>query len=369
MLSLRPTLKATVLLAVVTQFSIGCATWQGGTIANKPGSQQRAVAQTGAQEQQAKFASSSKELKNPRKMHLAYAKWQEHVGNVDNARSSYEFLLSKQPKSADAQLGLARLDLLAGRKAQAEQRFLASLKSNPTNPLVMDSVGQFYASQKRYDESVEILNRGLQADPNSQSIRFHLAVALAKSGDIAAATPHFVRTVGDAEAHYNLGVILHDQGNIAGSEQQFQQALLKRPDLEQARTWLSDIQREKEARYGTSTAMNQQHNSQFVSQSRQPNQQARPQPQSRQPQIRRASQNNIGRSNGPTIRPAASSNIRNQLQQRNQEVVDPFRHSAPSQQPGFGHTSLQGGHSLPPQQDIPPNMTPQQYEQWKNQLQ
>ena len=367
MLSLRPTFTATILIGFVTQFSIGCATWQGGTIANKPASQQKTAGATKDQEQQAKFASSSKDLKNPRKVHLAYAKWQEHVGNIEDARNSYEFLLSKQPKSADAQLGLARLDLLAGRKAQAEQRFLAALKANPTNPLVMDAVGQFYASQKRYDEAVEILNRGIQADPNSQSIRFHLAVALAKSGDIAASTPHFVRTVGDAEAHYNLGVILYDQGNIAASEAQFQQALLKRPDLEQARTWLGDIQREKESRYGVSTATNRQRtatNSQLASHSRQ--QQHRPQPRA---QVRPASRNNLTRGNGPTIRPASSSNYRDRAEYQDRPVEDPFRQVGPiNGNSGFGPSNLQGGHSLPPQQDIPPNMTPQQYEQWKNQL-
>ena len=318
---------------------------------------------TNKQAQQAKFASSSKELKNPRKMHMAYAEWQEHVGNTNDARNSYEFILSKDPKSADAQLGLARLDLLAGRKQLAEQRFLATLKTNPTNPLVMDAVGQFYASQKRYDEAVEMISRSVQADPNNSTTRFHLAIALAKSGDIAAATPHFIRIVGEAEAHYNLGVILYGQGNISASEHQFEQALAQRPELEQARTWLSDIQREKQAQWPAATASTGQQQRAAPNSNQQATRYVLQ--QTVRPQIR-SGQSSYGRSSVPEIRPVS----------RSQEVTGQFQGSIQGQGgfrqglPSHSRPSLPSPSNISADQieSMRRSMTPQQFEQWQNQL-
>ncbi|MCH8278575.1 MAG: tetratricopeptide repeat protein, partial [Proteobacteria bacterium] len=70
--------------------------------------------------------------------------------------------------------------------------------------------------------------------PEETTYRYDLAVVLARSGRITEALPHFSRTVGDAEAHYNIGYILYKQGDLASAERQFQQALLTRPDLAEA---------------------------------------------------------------------------------------------------------------------------------------
>ena len=70
------------------------------------------------------------------------------------------------------------------------------------DPKVLDAVGQYYASQSRWDEAIEILTSAMRKAPEETTYRFHLAVALARSGDVDQAMPHFAKTVGDAEAHY-----------------------------------------------------------------------------------------------------------------------------------------------------------------------
>jgi len=70
-------------------------------------------------------------------------------------------------------------------------------------------------------------------------------VALVQSDNVPAALPHFINTVGDAEAHYNIGLILHRNGRLRESEQHLRLALSKNPDLKPARQWLETVQREQ----------------------------------------------------------------------------------------------------------------------------
>lgn len=189
-----------------------------------------------------------KKLKDPSKLDLAYAKWQEQLGNTSEARERYQRVLHDEPQSIEALLGLARMDQLAGRTAEAEQGFRKALKNSPNDPLVLDAFGQFYAAQEKWPQAIDTLKQGLQVAPNDDTIRFHLAVATAKSGDLATAKPLFVNSVGEAEAEYNLGLILHDQGKLDLAEQHFVQAVVKKPTLEQAQYWLGEIRVEKETK-------------------------------------------------------------------------------------------------------------------------
>ena len=187
-------------------------------------------------------------LKDPTKLDLAYAKWQEQLGNTSEARQRYQRVLHEEPQSVEALLGLARMDQLAGRTAEAEQGFRKALKNSSNDPLVLDALGQFYAAQEKWPQAIDILKQGLQAAPNDNWLRHHLAIATAKSGDLVTAKPLFVSSVGEAEAEYNLGLILHEQGKLELAEQHFALALVKKPTLEDAQTWLTEIRIEKETK-------------------------------------------------------------------------------------------------------------------------
>lgn len=192
--------------------------------------------------------SNRKKLRDPSKLDLAYAKWQEQLGNMSEARERYQRVLHDEPQSIEALLGLARMDQLAGRMPEAENGFRKALKSSPNDPLVLDALGQFYAAQEKWPQAIDVLKQGLQAAPNDNTIRFHLGVATAKSGDLNTAKGLFVNSVGEAEAEYNLGLILHDQGKLDLAEQHFVQAVVKKPTLEQAQYWLNEIRVEKETK-------------------------------------------------------------------------------------------------------------------------
>ncbi len=180
------------------------------------------------------------------KSQLAYANYQEQHGDRDEARRSYEKVLAADAKSVDAVIGLARLDQLAGRTAEAEAGFQKAIRMEPRSGRTLDALGQFYVEQKRFDEAIATLQGATAAAPESKDYRFHYAIALAKSGQIDLAMPHLVDSVGSPAAHYNIGLILHDRGDLAASEDQFAQAILENPRMTQAQYWLTEVQRERE---------------------------------------------------------------------------------------------------------------------------
>jgi Tfp pilus assembly protein PilF len=220
---------ATILCLFV---SLGCQT---------TGSGNRSLWQTFSNDPQA-------DLKDPERLHLAYAKLSEQTGDYTTARESYETALRQNQQTEEAILGLARLDLLAGRHAEAERRFKKAVEVAPTSPLTNEALGQYYLTQNRYAEAAAQLQRGLSVAPGSKRLRHKLGIALARGGNIVAAEPQFVQAVGDAEADYNIGLILYEQGHTAEAEQRFLQAVLKKPTLAPAQHWLDTIRQEHDAK-------------------------------------------------------------------------------------------------------------------------
>jgi Flp pilus assembly protein TadD len=185
-------------------------------------------------------------LKDTTELSLAYARWMEDVGNLVEARRKYTEVTESKPKNIEAILGLARIDQMSGRPHEAEQGFLKALKLDENSPVALHALGQFYASQERWPEAVKQLNRAMLSAPTEKKYRYDLAVALVHNGDVNTALSHFVRTVGDAEAHYNVGLILHEEGRLDEAADQMLRAVTKKPDLHEAQYWLDEIHREQE---------------------------------------------------------------------------------------------------------------------------
>ncbi|QDU80338.1 cellulose synthase subunit BcsC [Polystyrenella longa] len=180
-------------------------------------------------------------LEEPQEVHESYAKWQEQQGNLTEARQSYEFVLKQNPKSVDAMLGLARLDQLGGQAERAEKAIQDAQSIAPNDPSVLSALGQFYVSQGRFSEATDALQQAALISPNDTTVQYHLGVALARSGDLDSARPYFVRTVGEAEAHYNIGYILNEMGQSVAAEQELMASLQKKPDLQSSQQLLGDI--------------------------------------------------------------------------------------------------------------------------------
>ena len=140
----------------------------------------------------------------------AYGRWMERAGNGEVAADAYAKVLQSEPNHLDATLGLARIDAANGRPIEAEARFEKALRLAPSNADVLVACGQFDLDRGKVDSAAEKLLRAVELKPDATDARFALAIARTRQGRINEARTLFAASVGQAQAHYNLGVLLKD---------------------------------------------------------------------------------------------------------------------------------------------------------------
>ena len=178
---------------------------------------------------------------DPAKVHLAYAAWHEQTGNFQEARESYLKVLEKRRKDTEAMLGLARIDRAYGREAEADVQLKKALKYHPKDPKVLVAIGQVHAARHEWPEAMEKMHAAHNLAPYDTVYEYHLAVVQARSVDIDQSVAHFTRSVGKAEAHFNIAVILNEKGDKSEAESHLVQALKLKPELKQAQVALASL--------------------------------------------------------------------------------------------------------------------------------
>lgn len=181
------------------------------------------------------------DLKDPFSLQLAYARWQEHLGNADEARGAYQTALKKNPKSVEALVGLARLDELSQLPKLAERGYQEALKTHPKSALAMHALGKFYVNQERWKEGTHYLEMAARAESNNTRYQYDLGLALAQQGQYSAALEPMSVAIGEAEAHYNIGYLLKEAGRTQEARSYFQQAVALNPEMSQAEHWLKGL--------------------------------------------------------------------------------------------------------------------------------
>ncbi|MDX1970403.1 MAG: tetratricopeptide repeat protein [Planctomycetaceae bacterium] len=189
--------------------------------------------------------SHGNELKHPATVHVAYARWQEQQRQLPQARESYQQALKHDPKSVDALLGLSRIDRHAGRMADAERLLTQAEKLRPNDPLIAAAWGEHYSATGRWTEAIARYRSAAEKAPDEALYRHQLAVALTRSGAVQEGLAAFSRIVAPAEAHYNVGYLLQQQGKLMEAEEQYQRALALKPDLAPAANMLAQVRRER----------------------------------------------------------------------------------------------------------------------------
>ena len=139
-------------------------------------------------------------------------------------------------------MGLGRLDALAGRHEQAEQRFRHAVEVSHQSPETLFTLGQYMASQQRYTEAIVELQKAVRAMPKNQQYVYELGLTLARTEQYAEACRLLASIGSEAEAKYNVGYIaLYELRREQVGEQYLSRALQLDPELQQARLLLSQL--------------------------------------------------------------------------------------------------------------------------------
>ena len=111
-------------------------------------------------------------------------------GKNKEAIAYYEAILKQTPQNASV---LNNLSGLYQREADGRALPTAeqALKFDPDNPAIQDTLGWILVEQGQVNRGLELLNKALAKAPKSPGIRYHHAVALARTGDKVGARKSF----------------------------------------------------------------------------------------------------------------------------------------------------------------------------------
>ena len=116
--------------------------------------------------------------------HKLLANLQEKAGELDEAVASYRRVLELNPDDAVALNNLAYRLAADGRDIdEALQQAQRAKELLPDNPAVSDTIGWIYHLKGVNEMAAVHLKSAVAGNPNDATTRYHLAIALAESGD------------------------------------------------------------------------------------------------------------------------------------------------------------------------------------------
>ncbi|MBB2203307.1 tetratricopeptide repeat protein [Gluconacetobacter tumulisoli] len=210
-------MKATILL-ILALFLSACTAGKGG---GTGGSVEVArAALRGGAPQIALRAVSSLLAGDPNNAHalLVQGDALTALGRLGQAEWSYRAVLSRDPRSVGAWIGLGRC-LLASNPAEAEIQFQEAVRRDPRNAVALNDLGVARDLLRRHAEAQSAYRRALAADPEMIGAQVNLALSLAMSGRMAEAE-HMMRPYGSdsnasSKLRHDLAAVLAMGGDRA----------------------------------------------------------------------------------------------------------------------------------------------------------
>lgn len=236
------------MVAAAIGLNAGCLSSGLSTAATQTKGFFRPAAKPASEELSPEFHEAQRTFrKNTEKNLLAWARYQEDVGEYAEAMKKYREISIGYPECIEAQLGMARIESATGRISQAEQILTSLAARYPNNVSVRLELGRLYSSQEEWEKNIAVCEEACGIAPHDQSCRYELGVALARAGRLQTAMPHLTFAVGAPAAHYNVAYILHEAGNEAEAASWLHHALSMHPDpktAEKSRQLLASLPKE-----------------------------------------------------------------------------------------------------------------------------
>jgi putative PEP-CTERM system TPR-repeat lipoprotein len=147
----------------------------------------------------------------------------------ERAYEVFEGILARDPLHTNSVVNLARLDVRAGREAEAKQRLADFLQRKPDDAIALLTLGQVLANEGDTDGAIEYLQRASDADPGSAAPRQLLVRMLIDAGRAEEAESvgrELVTLRPDLAAGHNaLGIAVAAQGRVAEAAESFRRAV------------------------------------------------------------------------------------------------------------------------------------------------
>lgn len=163
---------------------------------------------------------------NPR-VSAAYAAYS--AGDLGTARTEYQQALREEPANRDALLGLAAIEVRAGRLEAAEGIYLRLLQSDPRDAVAQAALIALRGPRLDPVAAESRLKNLLAAEPEAQELHFTLGNQFAQQGRWAEAQQQFFKAFSaqpdNADFAYNLAVSLDHLGQPKPALEYYRRAL------------------------------------------------------------------------------------------------------------------------------------------------
>jgi len=113
---------------------------------------------------------------------LDRAKELSESGRIEEASALYRGILTDNPGSLGARIGLGRLFEAGGQHGLALEQFEAAVKLEPESVEVLNSLGSVLGALGRYDEGEAFLRRAARLAPDSSDVRANLGILFFRKG-------------------------------------------------------------------------------------------------------------------------------------------------------------------------------------------
>lgn len=160
-------------------------------------------------------------------------------GHRREAIALYERARTLDPKRTHVCRILAVLYDQDGQDASALAEYEAAIEATPDDAELLNDFGCFHNSRGDYASAEQWFRKSLAVKPQQQRAWTNLGMALGNQGKYGPSYDAFVKAVGPAAAHSNVGMLLAQRGQWDDARRAFRNALAIQPELPQARAVLN----------------------------------------------------------------------------------------------------------------------------------
>lgn len=172
---------------------------------------------------------------------LSMASLTTKAGDPARARELYNQVLAADPTNVEALLGLARIEDKAEQYPLALAYYQQAASANPNNATVLNHLGLCLARMERFDEAVLALHAATKLQPSNPLYRNNIATVLVQLNQLDNALAELNVAHPPAAAHYNLAVLLNQQGRPAEAVDFAAKAVQIDPQIQPARNLLASL--------------------------------------------------------------------------------------------------------------------------------
>ena len=136
-------------------------------------------------------------------------------GRVDKTSELYDEVLSRNPNSIRAAMGMGMLNYHKGQKQTAKEQFEKLGQRSLTDKNVIPTLIRHYIDTKKYDDTIILAEGMIKGAPDNTTLHYLVALAYDETENVSMALHHFRKVASDSQFYKNaalqIGFILNDQ--------------------------------------------------------------------------------------------------------------------------------------------------------------